>query len=208
MPEFSRIIADSDLDGLCAAAVLKAANPDAEVHFAHAALVRSGAIDSLIDRTTAMVDLPFHPQCGWYLDHHQTNRPNEEQEARFVADGGTCHWEATPSAARLAYDVLSPYLDVSHLEEIMPVVDALDSGRVSPLEVVMAVPATGKYLHKADTLLHQAASHETLFAKRSRSRIVQTVSLVDMLRFLSQVDNARHFRLHAESQFITLHAGK
>jgi single-stranded DNA-specific DHH superfamily exonuclease len=40
LPEFRRIIADSDLDGLCAAAVLKAANPDAEVHFAHAALVR------------------------------------------------------------------------------------------------------------------------------------------------------------------------
>ena len=136
LPEFSRIIADSDLDGLCAAAVLKAANPDAEVHFAHAALVRSGAIDSLIDRTTAMVDLPFHPQCGWYLDHHQTNRPNKEQEARFVADGGTCHWEATPSAARLAYDVLSPYLDVSHLEEIMPVVDALDSGQITREEFI------------------------------------------------------------------------
>jgi hypothetical protein len=27
LPEFNRIIADSDLDGLCAAAVLKAANP-------------------------------------------------------------------------------------------------------------------------------------------------------------------------------------
>ena len=31
IPEFNRIIADSDLDGLCAAAVLKAANPNAEV---------------------------------------------------------------------------------------------------------------------------------------------------------------------------------
>ena len=32
IPEFNRIIADSDLDG-CVAAVLKAANPNAEVHF-------------------------------------------------------------------------------------------------------------------------------------------------------------------------------
>ena len=91
LPVFKRIIADSDLDGLCAAAVLKAANPGAEVHFAHAALVRSGALDELIDRTTAMVDLPFHPQCGWYLDHHQTNRPNEEEKKLFDEDGATCH---------------------------------------------------------------------------------------------------------------------
>ena len=37
LPEFTTIVADSDLDGLCAAAVLKAANPGATVHFAHAA---------------------------------------------------------------------------------------------------------------------------------------------------------------------------
>ena len=131
LPAFTSIIADSDLDGLCAAAVLKAANPNATVHFAHAALVRSGAIDHLVDRQTAMVDLPFHPDCGWYLDHHQTNRPNEVEEAKFTAQGGTCHWEATPSAARLAYDVLSPYIDLSHLEEIMPIVDALDSVQIT-----------------------------------------------------------------------------
>ena len=40
LPVFDRIIADSDLDGLCAAAVLKSYNPDAEVIFSHAALVR------------------------------------------------------------------------------------------------------------------------------------------------------------------------
>ena len=38
-PEVNRIIADSDLDGMCAAVVLKKAYPDAEVHFAHAALI-------------------------------------------------------------------------------------------------------------------------------------------------------------------------
>ena len=140
LPHFTSIIADSDLDGLCAAAVLKAANPDAVVHFGHAALVRSGALDHLIDRNTAMVDLPFHPACGWYLDHHQTNRPNEAEEAEFTANGGTCHWEATPSAARLAYDVLNPFIDLHHLEEIMPVVDALDSGQISRDEFIKDGP--------------------------------------------------------------------
>jgi len=131
LPDFDRIIADSDLDGLCAAAVLKSYNPDAEVIFSHAALVRSGKIDQLITPSTAMVDLPFHPNCGWYLDHHQTNRPNPEEEINFTSRGGVCNWEATPSAARLAYNLLSPVIDLSHLEQIMPIVDALDSGQIT-----------------------------------------------------------------------------
>ena len=117
IPSFDRIIADSDLDGLCAAAVLKSYNPDAEVIFSHAALVRSGKIDDLITKSTAMVDLPFHPNCGWYLDHHQTNRPTNEEEKDFIASGGICNWEASPSAARVAYDLLSQSIDLSHLEE-------------------------------------------------------------------------------------------
>ena len=73
LPDVRRIVADSDLDGMCAAVVLKRAFPDAEVHFAHAALIRSGIIDNLIDDKTVTVDLPFHPSSGWYLDHHLTN---------------------------------------------------------------------------------------------------------------------------------------
>ena len=131
LPFFNRIIADSDLDGLCAAAILKSYNPDAEVVFSHAALIRSGRIDDVINHTTAMVDLPFHPNCGWYLDHHQTNKPNLEEEDKFTKKGGVCNWEAAPSAARLAYNILSKKIDLSHLEEIMPIVDALDSGQIT-----------------------------------------------------------------------------
>ena len=68
----THVVADSDLDGLMAAAVLKACKPDIEVIFAHAALVRGGSLDEIINRNTAMCDLPFHPDCGLYLDHHMT----------------------------------------------------------------------------------------------------------------------------------------
>ena len=59
VPAYSRILADSDMDGLFGAAVLKAFRPDAEVVFSHAAELRSGLVDDLIDRTTVLVDLPF-----------------------------------------------------------------------------------------------------------------------------------------------------
>ncbi|HIL65039.1 MAG TPA: hypothetical protein EYG33_02615 [Candidatus Poseidoniales archaeon] len=126
-----RVIADSDLDGLMAAAVLKASKPSLEIHFSHPALIRSGSIDYLIDEKTALCDLPFHPKCGLYLDHHMTNKPTPEQEELFLARGGICHWRDTPSAARAAYDLMKTELDLSHLEEVMPIVDALDSGGVS-----------------------------------------------------------------------------
>ena len=78
-----RVVADSDLDGLMAAAVLKASKPEIEVHFAHPALLRAGSIDHLIDRQTAICDLPFHEKCGLYLDHHLTNRPSPEEQQEF-----------------------------------------------------------------------------------------------------------------------------
>lgn len=126
-----RVVADSDLDGLMAAAVLKASKPELEVHFAHPALLRAGSVDHLIDRHTAICDLPFHDDCGLYLDHHLTNRPSSEQQKEFEEAGGICHWRDTPSAARAAFDLMKDELDLSHLEEIMPIVDALDSGGIS-----------------------------------------------------------------------------
>ena len=127
----TRVVADSDLDGLMAAAVLKAAKPIIEVHFAHPALIRAGSIDHLIDRNTAICDLPVHENCGLYLDHHQTNRPTNQQQILFEQNGGICHWRDTPSAARAAFDLMKDELDLSHLEEIMPLVDDLDSGGIS-----------------------------------------------------------------------------
>ena len=41
VPFYTRILADSDMDGLFGAAVLKAYRPEAEVHFTHAAAMRS-----------------------------------------------------------------------------------------------------------------------------------------------------------------------
>lgn len=130
-PEVRRIIADSDMDGMCAAVVLKKAYPHAEVHFAHAALIRSGIIDYLIDDFTVTVDLPFHPKSGWYLDHHLTNKPTDSEQMVFASKGGTIHWDHAPSAARLAFDLFRDEFDFPHLEVIMPLVDDLDSGGIS-----------------------------------------------------------------------------
>ena len=131
IPKFSLIVADSDFDGLCGAAILKKYNPGAEIIFSHAALIRSGSLDDIIDSQTVIIDLPFHPNCGWYLDHHQTNKPSSDELSVFLAKGGTTDWQPTPSAARLAYEIIKPYCDLSNFVDIMPLVDALDSGGIT-----------------------------------------------------------------------------
>ena len=193
LPNFKRIVADSDLDGLCAAAVLKSVNPNAEVIFAHAALVRLGAMDSQIDENTAIVDLPFHENCGLYLDHHLTNRPTKKQEEEFVARGGVCHWRATPSAARLAYDLVSPYLDLSHLDEIMPIVDDIDSGGISKEDFL----ADGKILQLSRSLSLKHPEH-----LQNVLHLLSTgVQLKDILldkNISKHVDKARSDRILAQ----------
>ena len=189
IPSFDRIIADSDLDGLCAAAVLKSYNPDAEVIFSHAALVRSGKIDDLITKSTAMVDLPFHPNCGWYLDHHQTNRPTNEEEKDFIASGGICNWEASPSAARVAYDLLSQSIDLSHLEEIMPIVDALDSGKISLEEFLADSPVL--QLSRTLSLREEEYMQKVLELFASKKSISDILSDEDVSKHISRVANQR-----------------
>lgn len=131
LPAFDKIVADSDLDGLCGAAILKKHNPDAEVIFSHAALIRSGANDDIIDDKTVIVDLPFHANCGWYVDHHKTNMPNDSQLEEFIGNNKKFDWQPTPSAARLAYELVKEHTNLANFVDSMSIVDDLDSGNIT-----------------------------------------------------------------------------
>ena len=171
-PEVHRIVADADLDGLCAAAILQRALPGTDVVFAHPALVRSGHLDELIDRRTVIVDLPFHPACGWYVDHHLTNRPDEDAAAAFEAAGGRLDWAAEPSAARVAHNLVAPFSDLQHQTNLMPFVDAIDSGGIDrddfladgPLVRLARCLGTGQaeFMHHVLALLVEGANETDL----------------------------------------------
>lgn len=125
------IIADGDFDGLIAAAVLRKVWPEAAVIFSHPLEIRSGHLDDAIDENTALCDLPFHPDCGLYIDHHETNRPTSEQQAAFESRGGCIHWEGKDSAARVAYDLFKSDFDLSSISLVIDMVDRLDGGKIT-----------------------------------------------------------------------------
>ena len=124
--DIKKIITDSDLDGVVTAAILKRWWPKAEVIFGHPGNLRAGMMDDLIDRNTAICDLPRHPNCGLSIDHHKSNAPKERTEENCVI-----LWEETPSAARIAYNLLKEKIDLSDLSETMLWVDKLDGGSIS-----------------------------------------------------------------------------
>ena len=124
--DIKKIITDSDLDGVVTAAILKRWWPKAEVIFGHPGNLRAGMMDDVIDRNTAICDLPRHPNCGLSIDHHKSNAPKERAEENCVI-----LWEETPSAARIAYNLLKEKIDLSDLSETMLWVDKLDGGSIS-----------------------------------------------------------------------------
>ena len=128
----SRIVTDGDLDGIASAAILLRAFPDAEVVFANPPGIRSGVFDHVIDRSTIICDLPFHPNAGAVIDHHLTNKKSESEVLDF--------WRPTMSAARIAYSIVRTELNLDDLDEFIYWVDRLDGGGVSKEEFLSDHP--------------------------------------------------------------------
>ena len=133
--EIRRIVTDSDLDGVVTAAILGRWWADAEVVFGHPGELRAGLFDDLIDEWTAVCDLPMHPKCGLSIDHHQSNRPGDNESRAMVV------WKDAPSAARIAYELFHEVIDLSDLEDLLDWVDKLDSGSISHEEFLSHAPA-------------------------------------------------------------------
>ena len=133
--EIRRIVTDSDLDGVVTAAILLRWWKNAEVVFAHPGELRAGLFDDKIDRWTAICDLPSHPNCGLCIDHHQSNKPEESAESPVII------WRESPSAARIAYDLLSEQINLSDLDDLLFWVDKLDSGGITSDEYLSQFPA-------------------------------------------------------------------
>ena len=134
--DIRRIVTDSDLDGVMTAAILRRWWPDSEIVFGHPGALRAGMLDDVIDRHTAVCDLPRHPQCGLSIDHHQSNaQPDALGSSEMVVV-----WEPTPSAARIAFEMVGEVVDITDLAELMEWVDKLDGGSISKEEYLSDQP--------------------------------------------------------------------
>ena len=127
--EIRRIVTDNDLDGVVTASILRRWWTEAEVIFGHPGELRAGFFDGVIDRWTAICDLPFHKDCGLCIDHHQSNKPDGSTSGKAIEV-----WRDSPSAARIAFELVGERLDLSDLEELIEWVDKLDGGGITKEE--------------------------------------------------------------------------
>ena len=120
--EVDRIIVDSDFDGVMCGALLRKVFPKVEIIQSKASEVQEGQIDHLINSKTLMADLRYSPLCGYFFDHHESNRP----EVEFIGE-----WKPVDSAAQVIYSYFQDVADFSDFEPIISEINKFDSGNIS-----------------------------------------------------------------------------
>ncbi|MHC4662782.1 MAG: exopolyphosphatase [Planctomycetota bacterium] len=163
-----RLITRGDLDGLTCAVLLTTMQDINEIVFAHPKDVQDGDVD--IREGDIIANLPYHPGCSLWFDHH-ISEAEKAEKMEFEGNFGPA-----PSAARLVYE----YYDSSKLRkysELVSETDRMDSANLTPDDVTnpqryVALlytldPRTGygvfrEYFHKLVELIKDKPVNEIL----------------------------------------------
>jgi hypothetical protein len=116
-----RLLTRADLDGITCAVFLRIVEPIDEVVFVEPHSMQTGQIEVRPDDVIA--NLPYHPDCGMWFDHHLSNAP-----AAGTVFKGAFHVD--PSAARTIFDYykdprLEPY------RELLEATDKVDAAMLT-----------------------------------------------------------------------------
>jgi nanoRNase/pAp phosphatase (c-di-AMP/oligoRNAs hydrolase) len=128
-----RLVTRSDFDGLACAILLKEAKLIDEVFFAHPKDVQDGKVD--ITGEDVLANLPYHPACAMWFDHHTSERERVRLEADVDYRGRS---ETAPSCARVIFDFFGGSEKFGRFERngMLPAVDRCDSGRLTFEEIL------------------------------------------------------------------------
>lgn len=92
-----RLVTRADLDGLACTLILQAHEPIDELVLVHPQDITDKRVEILPGDTLA--NLPYHPGCGRWFDHHLLTDSNETPPARFEG-----RYRVAPSAAQLVWE--------------------------------------------------------------------------------------------------------
>jgi len=127
-----RLVTRGDLDGLTSAVILTMKEPIDSIVLVHPQDITDKRVD--IGPNDILANLPYHPSCGMWFDHHLQTASNENPPASFKGRYGLA-----PSAARLVYDY---YLEqnpddpeLKRLAKLVDETDRLDSAQLTPDDV-------------------------------------------------------------------------
>ncbi len=92
-----RLVTRGDLDGLTSAVIITECERIDEIRLVHPQDITDKKVS--IGHEDILANLPYHPACGKWFDHHLLTDSNERPPAKFEGRYGLA-----PSAARLVYE--------------------------------------------------------------------------------------------------------
>ena len=120
-----RLVTRGDLDGLtCAVIVTSCENID-EVQLVHPQDITDKRL--AIGPDDILANLPYHPGCGKWFDHHLLTESNERPPEAFEGRYGLA-----PSAARVVFEYYLPSNpELRRYEELLAETDRLDAAQLN-----------------------------------------------------------------------------
>ncbi len=115
-PRIARIVTRPDFDGIVCAVVLKAAlSVEEPVFWTQPGQIQQNLVK--ISSGDVIANLPYHPQCGLWFDHHYSNKLDFDFKGAF---------DLAPSAARVIYEYFRPGLE-KDFDELVSQADKIDA---------------------------------------------------------------------------------
>ncbi|MCP4902425.1 MAG: exopolyphosphatase [bacterium] len=115
-----RVVTRGDMDGLTGAVIVSLNEHVDSVELIHPQDITSGKARIIAD--DVLINVPYHPACGKWFDHHQHTATYREPPKKFDGKYGMA-----PSAARLVYDYYGGERTMPELRELVRQTDRLDS---------------------------------------------------------------------------------
>src|SRR6266568_1135722 len=127
-----RLVTRGDMDGLTSAVIITLMEPIGEIFLVHPQEITDKKVP--IGRDDILANVPYHPNCGMWFDHHLLTDSNEKPPANFKG-----RYRVAPSAARLVYEYyLEKHPDDPRLLRLAILVDEtdrLDAAQLTPDDV-------------------------------------------------------------------------
>ncbi len=127
-----RLVTRGDLDGLTSAVIITLKERIDEISLIHPQDITDKKVE--IRGDDILTNVPYHPNCGMWFDHHLLTDSNEKPPANFKG-----RYRVAPSAARLVYEYyLEKYPndpDLQRLSKLVDETDRLDAAQLTPQDV-------------------------------------------------------------------------
>ncbi len=121
-----RLITRGDLDGLACAVIVTSHEDISEILLVHPQDVSDRRVEITSDDIVA--NLPYHPECGLWFDHHLLSSPDRRPDVGFRG-----RYAQAPSAAQLVWE---HYGEDPRFVDLVEETSRLDSARLSEDDVL------------------------------------------------------------------------